>query len=62
VTKAARSPNLLATRFITLIGKSFAAEAHSKKWTAVQRQRLRRRYSTRTRYGCNFGVLFHGGK
>ncbi len=31
VPKAARSPDLLATRFITLIGKLFAAEARSKK-------------------------------
>jgi transposase len=47
VPKAARSCDLLATRFITLIGKLFAAEARSKKWAAERRQRLRRRYSTR---------------
>jgi transposase len=47
VPKAARSPDLLATRFVTLIGKLFAAEARSKKWAVERRQRLRRRYSTR---------------
>jgi len=45
VPKAARTPDLLATRFIKLIGKLFAAEARSEKWTAKRRQRLRRRYS-----------------
>ena len=45
VPKAARTPDLLATRFIKLIGKLFAAEARSEKWTAERRQRLRRRYS-----------------
>jgi transposase len=45
VPKAARSPDLLATRFIKLIGKLFAAEARSETWTAERRQRLRRRYS-----------------
>lgn len=45
--KAARSPDLLATRFIKLIGKLFAAEARTAKWKANQRQRLRRRYSAR---------------
>jgi transposase len=47
VPKAARSPGLLATRFIKLIGKLFAAEARSETWTAERRQRLRRRYSVR---------------
>ncbi|KAK45666.1 transposase, partial [Caballeronia jiangsuensis] len=47
VPKVARSPDLLATRFITLIGKLFAAEARSSKWKPERRQRLRRRYSTR---------------
>ncbi len=45
VPKAARTPDLLATRFLKLIGKLFAAEARSEKWTAERRQRLRRRYS-----------------
>ncbi|CAH2894476.1 MAG: COG3436: Transposase and inactivated derivatives [uncultured Paraburkholderia sp.] len=47
VPKAARSRDLLATRFIKLIGKLFAAEARTAKWEANQRQRLRRRYSAR---------------
>jgi len=47
VPKAARSPDLLATRFVTLIGKLFAAEARSAKWEAKRRQRLRTRYSVR---------------
>ena len=47
VPKAARSPDLLATRFVKLIGKLFAAEARSETWTAERRQRLRRRYSAR---------------
>ncbi|TDY16815.1 transposase [Paraburkholderia sp. BL6665CI2N2] len=47
VPKAARSRSLLATRFIKLIGKLFAAEARSKTWQAERRQRLRRRYSAR---------------
>jgi transposase len=46
VPKAARSPELLATRFIKLIGKLFTAEARSDTWTAERRQRLRRRYSS----------------
>ncbi|WP_157636116.1 IS66 family transposase, partial [Burkholderia ubonensis] len=45
--KAARSPDLLATRFVVLIGKLFAAEARSAKWKAERRQRLRARYSAR---------------
>jgi transposase len=45
--KAARSPDLLATRCIKLIGRLFAAEARSAEWVAERRQRLRRRYSTR---------------
>ncbi|GAU06795.1 hypothetical protein BSLA_03r0875 [Burkholderia stabilis] len=47
VPKAARTPDLLATRFIKLIGKLFAAAARSETWSAQQRQRLRRRYSAR---------------
>ncbi len=47
VPKAARTPDLLATRFIKLIGKLFAAESRSETWTAERRQRLRRRYSAR---------------
>ncbi|HDR9045519.1 TPA: IS66 family transposase [Burkholderia contaminans] len=46
VPKAARTPDLLATRFIKLVGKLFAAEARSETWSASRRQRLRRRYST----------------
>ncbi|ANB71498.1 transposase [Paraburkholderia phytofirmans OLGA172] len=45
VPKAARTPDLLATRFIKLFGKLFAAEARSETWTVGRRQRLRRRYS-----------------
>ena len=47
VPKAARTPDLLATRFIKLFGKLFAAEARSKTWSAERRQRLRQRYSAR---------------
>src|ERR1700743_2272892 len=47
VPKAARTPDLLATRFIKLIGKLFAAEARSQTWKAERRQRLRPRYSAR---------------
>jgi transposase len=47
VPKAARTPDLLATRFIKLFGKLFAAEARSKTWNAGRRQRLRQRYSAR---------------
>uniref|UniRef100_UPI0016418E0D IS66 family transposase n=1 Tax=Burkholderia gladioli TaxID=28095 RepID=UPI0016418E0D len=47
VPKAARSPDLLATRFVALIGKLFAAEARSAKWESERRQRLRARYSAR---------------
>ncbi|WP_429500645.1 IS66 family transposase (plasmid) [Robbsia andropogonis] len=47
VPKAARSPDLLATRFIALIGKLFAAEARSAKWSISRRARLRRRYSAK---------------
>jgi transposase len=46
VPKAARSPDLLATRFIKLIGKLFAVEPRSARWAADRRQRLRRRYCT----------------
>jgi transposase len=46
VPKAARSPDLLATRFIKLIGKLFAVEARSARWTVDRRQRLRQRYCT----------------
>ncbi len=45
--KAARSPDLLATRFVMLVGRLFAAEARSAKWKAERRQRLRVRYSAR---------------
>ncbi|WP_321894046.1 IS66 family transposase [Paraburkholderia tropica] len=47
VPKAARTPDLLATRFVGLIGKLFAVEARAAKWTAQRRQRLRARYSSR---------------
>lgn len=47
VPKAARTPDLLATWFIALIGKLFAAEARSAKWTPERRRRLRARYSGR---------------
>ncbi|MBB3005087.1 transposase [Paraburkholderia tropica] len=47
VPKAARSPDLLATRFVMLIGKLFAAEARSAQWKPERRQRLRIRYSAR---------------
>ncbi len=47
VPKAARSPDLLATRFVALIGKLFAAEARSAKWESERRRRLRARYSAR---------------
>jgi transposase len=47
VPKAARTSDLLATRFIRLIGKLFATEARSAKWKPERRHRLRRRYSTR---------------
>ena len=46
VPKAARTPDLLATRFVWLIGNLFAVEAHAAKWTAERRQRLRARYSS----------------
>jgi len=45
VPKAARTPDLLATRFIKLFGKLFAAEARSQTWSADRRLRLRQRYS-----------------
>jgi transposase len=47
VPKAARSPDLLATRFIALIGRLFATEARSAQWQPERRQRLRVRYSAR---------------
>ncbi|MGZ0002873.1 IS66 family transposase [Burkholderia gladioli] len=47
VPKTARTPELLATRFIRLIGKLFAAESRSQTWATERRQRLRRRYSAR---------------
>ncbi|EEL0142641.1 IS66 family transposase, partial [Salmonella enterica subsp. enterica serovar Montevideo] len=43
--KAARGSELPATRFVTLIGKLFAAEARSQAWAPARRQRLRARYS-----------------
>lgn len=47
IPRAARTPDLLATRFIKLIGKLFAAESRSEAWTPQRRQRLRRQYSKR---------------
>ena len=47
VPKAARTPDLLTTRFIGLIGKLYAAEARSASWPARRRWRLRQRYSAR---------------
>jgi transposase len=47
VPKAARPPELLATRFIGLTGRLFAAEARSAHWESDRRQRLRAHYSTR---------------
>jgi len=47
VPKAARTPDLLATRFVELIGKLFAVEARAAKWTAERRRRLRARYCSR---------------
>lgn len=47
VPNAARLPDLLATRFVVLIGKLFAAEARSVKWAPKRRQRQRARYSAR---------------
>lgn len=43
--KAARSPDLLATRFIKLIGKLYRAEARATQWSSQRRGRLRQRYS-----------------
>ncbi|MDB0554345.1 IS66 family transposase, partial [Ralstonia solanacearum] len=45
VPKAARTPQLMATRFVKLIGRLFAAEARSTDWPPARRQRLRQRYS-----------------
>jgi len=47
VPKAGRSPDLLATRFIKLIGKLFAVETRSAQWAVDRRQRLRQRYCRR---------------
>ena len=47
VPKAARTPQLMATRFVKLIARLFAAEARSADWRPMQRQRLRQRYSAR---------------
>ena len=47
VPRAARSPDLIATRFLNLIGKLFKAEAQIVTWKPDRRQRLRRRYCTR---------------
>jgi len=47
VPKAARTSDLLASRFIKLIGRLFAAEARTETWEVERRQRLRRRYSVR---------------
>lgn len=43
--KAARSPDLLATRFIKLIGKLYRAESLARDWKPERRLRLRSRYS-----------------
>jgi hypothetical protein len=59
VPKAARTPDLLATRFIKLIGKLFAAETHSATWSAQRRQRLRRRYSARVLDAIHALMLEH---
>lgn len=56
-TKAARSPNLLATRFIKLINKPFAAETRSATWISQRRQRMRRRYSARVIQAINALML-----
>ncbi|WP_194726753.1 IS66 family transposase [Noviherbaspirillum malthae] len=45
--KAARSGEQLATRFVQLIAKLYAAEARSAEWEAKRRWRLRQRYSKR---------------
>ncbi|WP_197388922.1 IS66 family transposase, partial [Ralstonia pseudosolanacearum] len=45
VPKAARTPQLMATRFVKLIGRLFAAEARSADRSPTRRQRLRQRYS-----------------
>ncbi|AKM33558.1 transposase (plasmid) [Pandoraea faecigallinarum] len=47
VPKASRTPDLLATRFVAMIAKLFAAEARSTTWACERRQRLRSRYSAR---------------
>jgi transposase len=47
IPKAARSPNQLATRFVELMAKLYAAEARSAQWDGSRRQRLRKRYSIR---------------
>lgn len=47
IPKSARSPDQLATGFVKLIAKLYAAEAHSVKWVADRRRRLRQRYSAR---------------
>jgi hypothetical protein len=47
VPKASRTPALLATRLVGLIGKLSAVEARAGKWTAQRRQRLRARHSSR---------------
>lgn len=59
VPKAARSPDLLATRFVVLIGKLFAAEARSAKWKAERRQRLRARYSARVLAQVEYMLVEH---
>jgi transposase len=47
IPKAARSADQLATRFVRLIAKLYAAEARSTQWNADRRRRLRQRYSKR---------------
>jgi transposase len=49
IPKAVRSPAQLATRFVTLIAKLYAAEARSAKWDAGRRRRLRVHYTD----GCS---------
>lgn len=47
VPRSARSPDLIATHFLNLIGKLFKAEANSATWKPDRRQQLRRRYCPR---------------
>lgn len=45
IPKAVRSADQLATRFVSLIGKLYKAEALAKEWPPTRRLRLRSRYS-----------------